>query len=134
MAVTMLNPQPHEKVVDPSAGGTGGFLITAMNHALQQIEVDERSQWADPSRGTDEERQELYRRRQEYLSTKVHALDLNPGLVRAAKMNMVMNNDGSGGLWQANTLANPPHLGSRGGRSRCARVVRLCRREPAVRR
>ncbi|NKY05427.1 N-6 DNA methylase [Cellulomonas hominis] len=106
MAVTMLNPQPHEKVVDPSAG-TGGFLITAMNHALQQIEVDERSQWADPSRGTDEERQELYRRRQEYLSTKVHALDLNPGLVRAAKMNMVMNNDGSGGLWQANTLANP---------------------------
>jgi type I restriction enzyme M protein len=27
--------------------------------------------------------------------------------VRAAKMNMVMNNDGSGGLWQANTLENP---------------------------
>jgi len=37
----------------------------------------------------------------------VHGLDLNPGLVRAAKMNMVMNNDGAGGLWQANTLANP---------------------------
>ncbi len=37
----------------------------------------------------------------------VHGLDLNPNLVRAAKMNMVMNNDGSGGLWQANTLADP---------------------------
>jgi type I restriction enzyme M protein len=37
----------------------------------------------------------------------VRGADLNPGLVRAAKMNMVMNNDGSGGLWQANTLANP---------------------------
>lgn len=106
MAVTMLNPQPHERIVDPSAG-TGGFLITAMNHAVQQIEAEERSQWGDPTRGTDEERQELYRRRQEYLSTMVHGLDLNPGLVRAAKMNMVMNNDGSGGLWQANTLANP---------------------------
>lgn len=34
-------------------------------------------------------------------------IDLNPLLVRAAKMNMVMNNDGSGGLWQANTLENP---------------------------
>jgi len=33
MAVTMLNPQPHERIIDPSAG-TGGFLITAMNHAL----------------------------------------------------------------------------------------------------
>ena len=34
-------------------------------------------------------------------------LDLNPSLVRAAKMNMVMNNDGEGGLFQANTLQNP---------------------------
>ncbi len=69
----------------------------AMNQALQHIETEERAQWADPARGTDEERQELYRRRAEYLSQMVHGLDLNPGLVRAAKMNMVMNNDGSGG-------------------------------------
>ena len=33
--------------------------------------------------------------------------DLNPQLVRAAKMNMVMNNDGSGGLHQANSLSDP---------------------------
>jgi type I restriction enzyme M protein len=106
MAVTMLNPQPDERLLDPSCG-TGGFLITAMNHALSHIERDERGQWATPARGTDEERQELYRRRNEYLSQMVFGLDLNPGLVRAAKMNMVMNNDGSGGLWQTNTLANP---------------------------
>lgn len=106
MAVTMLNPQPDERLIDPSCG-TGGFLITAMNHALGHIEIEERSEWEDAARGTDEERQELYRRRNEYLSRNVFGLDLNPGLVRAAKMNMVMNNDGSGGLWQANTLANP---------------------------
>ncbi|MFG2110176.1 N-6 DNA methylase [Micromonospora chersina] len=106
MAVTMLNPQPNERVIDPACG-TGGFLITAMNHALSHIEKEERAQWMDPTRGTDEERQELYRARNEYLSQMVHGMDLNPGLVRAAKMNMVMNNDGSGGLWQANSLANP---------------------------
>ena len=106
MAVTMLNPQPDERLLDPSCG-TGGFLITAMNHSLGHIETEERTEWDDPARGTDEERQELYRRRHDYLSQKVFGLDLNPGLVRAAKMNMVMNNDGSGGLWQANTLANP---------------------------
>lgn len=106
MAVTMVNPQPHESVLDPSCG-TGGFLITAMNHALAFIEQSERSEWSDPAAGTDAERQELYRRRSEYLSTNVLGIDLNPALVRAAKMNMVMNNDGSGGLWQANTLDNP---------------------------
>jgi type I restriction enzyme M protein len=116
MAVTMINPQPDERVLDPSCG-TGGFLITAMNHALEYIERTERGQWADPANGTDFEREELFRRRQEHLSQYVFGIDLNPALVRAAKMNMVMNNDGSGGLWQANTLENPhtwnPELRSR---------------------
>lgn len=110
MAVTMLNPQPHERLLDPTCG-TGGFLITAMNHALDYIDRGEREKWADPSNGTDVERQELYRRRSEYLSRCIFGIDLNPALVRAAKMNMVMNNDGSGGLWQANTLENPHRWG-----------------------
>lgn len=105
-AVTMLNPQPDERILDPACG-TGGFLITGMNHALAYIEQSQREHWHDPANGTDEERQELFRRRSEYLSQCVLGLDLNPALVRAAKMNMVMNNDGSGGLWQANSLDNP---------------------------
>jgi type I restriction enzyme M protein len=106
MAVRMLDPQPGERILDPSCG-TGGFLITGMNHALEYIERTERLNWLDPANGTDVEREELFRRRQEYLSACVLGIDLNPSLVRAAKMNMVMNNDGSGGLWQANTLENP---------------------------
>ncbi|WP_204052202.1 N-6 DNA methylase [Microbispora siamensis] len=106
MAVTMIDPQPNERILDPSCG-TGGFLITAMNHALNHIERTERAEWKDPSNGTDAEREELFRRRQDFLSQCIFGIDLNPALVRAAKMNMVMNNDGSGGLWQANTLENP---------------------------
>jgi type I restriction enzyme M protein len=106
MAVEMLNPQPGERLLDPACG-TGGFLITGMNHALALIEQGERLQWADPANPTDYERDELYRKRSEYLMQCVCGLDLNPDLVRAAKMNMVMNNDGSGGLFQANSLANP---------------------------
>lgn len=34
-------------------------------------------------------------------------IDLNPNLVKASKMNMVMNNDGAGGLFQGNTLRSP---------------------------
>lgn len=106
MAVEMLDPQPEERILDPSCG-TGGFLITGMNHALEYIEKAEREQWEDPTQGTDFEREELYRRRDEYFRQRVFGIDLNPALVRAAKMNMVMNNDGSGGLYQANTLENP---------------------------
>jgi type I restriction enzyme M protein len=105
-AVTMLDPRPGLRILDPACG-TGGFLITAMNHALAHIETEHRRDWTDPSAGTPEESLELYRARDSYLSDCVFGIDLNPGLARAAKMNMVMNNDGSGGLWQANSLDNP---------------------------
>ena len=106
MAVAMLNPQPQERLLDPACG-TGGFLITAMNHSLKILDESERASWADLQHATEAERQELYRKRSEYLSELVFGLDLNPSLVRAAKMNMVMNNDGAGGLFRANSLANP---------------------------
>ena len=106
MAVRMLNPQPFERLLDPACG-TGGFLTIAMNHALQGLEESERTLWADPTEGTGSEREELYRKRSEFLRGCVFGLDLNPTLVRAAKMNMVMNNDGEGNLYQANSLASP---------------------------
>lgn len=106
MAVDMLAPQPGERLLDPACG-TGGFLIVAMNYALEALRDYEVSAWADTQNPTDVERQELYRKQLDYLSHCVFGLDLNPSLVRAAKMNMVMNNDGEGGLFQANSLANP---------------------------
>lgn len=106
MAVAMLDPRPSEKIMDPACG-TGGFLITAMNHALETLELSERREWKDQAAGTPAEVDELHRKRGQFLSQKVFGLDLNPSLVRAAKMNMVMNNDGSGQLYQANSLANP---------------------------
>lgn len=109
----MVNPQPDEKIIDPACG-TGGFLIIAMNHALEFISREQQERWHDPRNPTEQEYEENWRARQEYLSQNVYGLDLNPSLVRAAKMNMVMNNDGSGSLWQANSLANP-HSWNLGG-------------------
>jgi type I restriction enzyme M protein len=106
MAVGMINPQPGERLLDPACG-TGGFLIIAMNRALDLIEQAQRSDWQDPAAGTREEHAELHRSLGEYLREHVFGIDLNPSLVRAAKMNMVMNNDGSGGLYQGDSLANP---------------------------
>ncbi len=38
MAVEMVNPKPSEKVCDTSCG-TGGFLVTAMNHIIEQLKL-----------------------------------------------------------------------------------------------
>ena len=106
MAVSMLDPKPAEKLLDPACG-TGGFLITAMNHALRYIEDTEKTFWKNPNAGTAQELEELYRKRNEYFKEYCFGIDLNPSLVRAAKMNMVMNNDGSGSLYQSDSLSNP---------------------------
>ncbi len=107
MAVGMLDPGPNDLILDPACG-TGGFLITAMNHVLTKIRASERRKWRDPELPTEQEQSELFRRAQEYLQTKMVGIDLNPNLVKASKMNMVMNNDGSGGLFQGNSLERPP--------------------------
>ena len=105
MAVKMINPQAGEIVLDPACG-TGGFLVVAMNHVLAMIDEKHRSRW--PKRGPSPEQQaEWFRARHQYLSQNIYGLDLNPNLVRAAKMNMVMNNDGAGNLFQCNSLEHP---------------------------
>ena len=106
MAVQMVDPSPKHLILDPACG-TGGFLITAMNHVLKKIEASEKKKWRKPDAPSQREQEEWFRKREEYLSTKIVGIDLNPNLVKATKMNMVMNNDGSGGLYQADSLAKP---------------------------
>lgn len=106
MAVAMLEPKPGQRILDPACG-TGGFLITAMNSVLEQFDAQRRTLRRDPNNPTVVEMNEEFMARQRLLSESIVGLDINPGLVRAAKMNMVMNNDGSGGMCQANSLSDP---------------------------
>jgi type I restriction enzyme M protein len=102
MAVAMLDPGENDLILDPACG-TGGFLITAMNHVRDKIRVAETLKWTDPARAETAGKARVER----YLARNMVGLDLNPHLVKASKMNMVMNNDGAGGLFQANSLASP---------------------------
>lgn len=106
LAVAMLDPGSNHVVLDPACG-TGGFLITAMNHVIQKLRPSEQKKWRNPDTPTEREQQELFRKIREYAEHKIVGIDLNPNLVKASKMNMVMNNDGSGGLYQGNSLARP---------------------------
>ena len=102
MMVKMVNPTENQLVVDPACG-TGGFLIAAMNHVVDGIKEHVLSSGRRP-----EIREQAIRDRvQKFLRDGLIGMDFNPELVKATKMNMVMNNDGSGGLFQANSLASP---------------------------
>jgi type I restriction enzyme M protein len=108
MVVEMINPKINERVLDSSCG-TGGFLVNAMTHVMDELEVLfvqdiglQRKDWDnDTSRAFQD-------RVAEMAKTNYFGFDINPDLVKATKMNMVMNNDGSGNILQTNSLL-PPH-------------------------
>lgn len=102
MMVKMLDPTDKDLILDPACG-TGGFLIAAMNHVVASIKRDVRSS----GRGKQLQEETIRDRKKFFLENNLVGLDFNPNLVRATKMNMVMNNDGSGGLFQANSLESP---------------------------
>ena len=106
MAVEMLDPGPDDLILDPACG-TGGFLTIAMNHVIGKIEKRVKRRWRDRDEPTERERRDLWQAVQEYANTRIVGIDINPNLVKAAKMNMVLNNDGSGGLYQGNALEHP---------------------------
>ena len=103
MAVEMLDPGEKDVVLDPACG-TGGFLITAMNHVIDKIKATELVKWGNKiSRAERAARTRIQR----YAKRYIWGIDFNPELVKASKMNMVMNNDGAGGLFQAHSLVSP---------------------------
>lgn len=103
MAVAMLDPGEQQVLLDPACG-TGGFLIAAMNHVIEKIRDGEMERWkGDVARAEPKIRDRIAK----FAGNCIIGIDFNPNLVKASKMNMVMNNDGAGGLFQANSLANP---------------------------
>lgn len=102
MMVAMIDPKETDVVLDPACG-TGGFLTAAMNYVMAGVRHDV----YDSGRTKEVQDEAIRTRIASFLRQGLVGLDFNPNLVRASKMNMVMNNDGSAGLYQANSLAAP---------------------------
>jgi type I restriction enzyme M protein len=84
LAVGILDPQYHESVIDPACG-TGRFLIWAMEHVKKKYNLD--------ARGV-----------AEYARVHIAGIDINPDLVKVAKMYMVLYEDGWSNIFSANSL------------------------------
>lgn len=101
MAIRMLDIKHGEKILDPSCG-TGGFLVIAMNEAISNM----RGQVSGLP-DSDAYRQALNEQIRDTASRCFFGFDINRELVKATKMNMVMNNDGSGNILQNDSLLHP---------------------------
>lgn len=103
MAVAMLDPGENQLILDPACG-TGGFLIAAMNCVIEKIRRKEIKRWGNDVLRAE---QTIGGRIKKFAGDFIVGIDFNPNLVKASKMNMVMNNDGAGGLFQSNSLESP---------------------------
>ena len=124
MAVEMVNPKPGEKVCD-TACGTGGFLVTAMNHIIEQLKRSVAHDLGVPEVDWSDDYKRIVRDRiRQLAASDFYGFDINPDLVKATKMNMVMNNDGSGNIYRNDSLL-PPHEWSQELRSELASALQI---------
>jgi type I restriction enzyme M protein len=100
MMVSMVDPQPDKLILDPACG-SGGFLVVALAHhrrrLLQGIE-------ADPDSPVPSELRRVDRALRSYAKKCLYGIDADEDLRKAARMNMVMNNDGHGNILSFNSL------------------------------
>lgn len=122
MTVKMINPKIDEKILDSSCG-TGGFLVTAMTHVMTQLETEFSEQIGLPQKDWDYDTKKIFQEKiSEMAAHNYFGFDINPDLAKATKMNMVMNNDGSGNILQTNSLL-PPHEWSEEFRTKLAEAL-----------
>ncbi len=123
MTVEMINPKIGERVADTSCG-TGGFIVTAMTHVMNQIEASFIAEYGT-KKDWDADIHNMFQNKvSEIAGTSFFGFDINPDLVKATKMNMVMNNDGSGNILQTNSLL-PPHEWSNSFRTKLAEALNI---------
>ena len=90
------------RLIDPAAG-TGGFVRAAMNFWRDHIYVQQHRKWKLRERAFVETENLL----RDVCTRCLYGIDINPVLVRAAQMNLVMHGDGSTNAYQDNSLLPP---------------------------
>jgi type I restriction enzyme M protein len=90
------------KALDPACG-TGGFLRATMNFWREHIFELEMRKWKREDKALDETAARL----RDICDRNLFGIDINPDLIRAAQMNLVMHGDGSSNVFQANSLLPP---------------------------
>lgn len=98
MMVEILDPKPGEKIIDPACG-SGGFLIAALEHVWRSVRAEaKKKSWSN---------QLLLRREVEVATDCFRGMDKDAFLAKVCKAYMALIGDGRGGVFCANSLAQP---------------------------
>ncbi|MDE7407624.1 MAG: type I restriction enzyme HsdR N-terminal domain-containing protein, partial [Muribaculaceae bacterium] len=90
MMVKMVDANEKSIILDPSCG-SGGFLITAMNHILRRVNESKRTDAAKAVMRAN-------------VVHNLYGIDISPKLVKISKANMLLGKDGHGGIVHADSL------------------------------
>lgn len=104
--VEILDPDQNTRILDPACG-SGGFLVTALDHVRKKIVANMFSDLDELHRQqhlNDPEVDDMVR---DYASRMVFGFDFDPDLKKAARMNMVMAGDGHSNIFHLNSLDYP---------------------------
>ncbi|NEZ64674.1 N-6 DNA methylase [Leptolyngbyaceae cyanobacterium CCMR0082] len=100
MMVEMMDPGPEDRVLDPACG-SGGFLVVVLNHVRRKFLAEI---GADPDLPVPSERKRVENMVKNYARKYLWGVDVDLDLRKAARMNMVMNDDGHGNIFCFNSL------------------------------
>lgn len=108
MAVKMVfglypNRKPTSLRILDTCCGTGGFLVSVVNHLRAFLIERESAKGGSASEASERVRAEV----RELAARNIYGLDINPFLVQTCQMNLVMHGDGSANVFQADSLALP---------------------------
>jgi type I restriction enzyme M protein len=95
MVVEILDPKPGEKIIDPACG-SGGFLITALEHVWLHLREEGRKKKWKP--------RQLVRREIEVATDCFRGIDKDAFLAKVCKAYMALVGDGRGGIFCNNAL------------------------------
>ena len=103
MAVAMLAPSPEERVFDGSCG-TGTFLALTAAHMFERFLTEE---GATPDTATREQLQAAQVRTAHWASGHVFGCDMNPALVVAARLNVLLTAGHPGNIFRIDARTFP---------------------------
>lgn len=103
LMVSMLDPKPNERVLDPACG-TGGFLTATLAHLAHMFQAEK---GVEPGAESTEEFISIQERLAEFVKKNLFGADFDPFLVRATMMNLAMASNEAGNVFYMDSLAFP---------------------------
>ncbi len=100
--VDILQPQPGERVLDPACG-SGRFLVACLDR-FRQMRAEDMGSAPEAELRRRRNSKDILNQASAYARDCLFGCDVDSELQRAAKMNMLINNDGHGNLFFTNSL------------------------------